>query len=42
VRKQELDQSREEALCRYRIIVPLLEEGLSESEKRSIRRLIQS
>ena len=42
MRKQELDQLREEALRRYRIIVPLLEEGLSESEKRSIRRLIRS
>jgi putative transposase len=42
VRKQELDQLREEALRRYRIIIPLLEEGLAESEKRDIRRLIQS
>ena len=38
--KQELDRLREEALRRYRIIVPLLEEGLSESEKGAIRRLI--
>ena len=36
-----LDRSREEGLRRYRIIVPLLEEGLAESEKRSIRRLIR-
>lgn len=42
MKKQELDQSREEGLRRYRIIIPLLEEGLSESEKRGIRRLIQS
>ena len=38
--KQELDPLREEALRRYRIIVPLLEEGLVESEKRPIRRMI--
>lgn len=38
--KQELDHLREEALRRYRIIVPLLEEGLAESEKRPIRRMI--
>jgi len=37
VRKQELDQLREEALRRYRIIAPLLDESLSESEKRDIR-----
>jgi len=42
VKKQELGQSREEGLRRYRIIVPLLEEGLSESEKGGIRRLIWS
>jgi len=42
VRKQELDQLREEGLRRYRIIAPLLEEGLAESEKRSIRQLILS
>jgi len=41
VKKEELDERREEALRRYRIIVPLLEEGLAESEKRSIRRLIR-
>jgi transposase InsO family protein len=40
VRKQELDQLREEGLRRYGIIVPLLEEGLTEGEKRHIRRLI--
>ena len=42
MRKQELDQLREEGLRRYRIIAPLLEEGLAESEKRSICRLIRS
>jgi putative transposase len=41
VKKQELDQSREEGLRRYRIIIPLLEEGLSQSERRAIRRLIR-
>jgi len=41
VKKEELDEGREEALRRYRIIVPLLEEGLAESEKCSIRRLIR-
>jgi putative transposase len=41
VRKQEIDQSREEGLRRYRIIIPLLEEGLSESERRAIRQLIR-
>jgi transposase InsO family protein len=40
--KGELDQGREEALRRYRIIVPLLEEGLAECEKRQMRRLIRS
>jgi putative transposase len=40
--EQELDRLREEGLRRYRIIAPLLEEGLSESEKADIRRLIQS
>lgn len=40
MRKQELDREREEALRRYRIIVPLLEEGLAESEKHNMRRLI--
>jgi putative transposase len=39
--KQELDPRREEALSRYRIIAPLLEEGLAESEKRNIRWLIR-
>ena len=42
MRKPELDRLREEGLRRYRIIAPLLEEGLAESEKRSIRRLIRS
>jgi len=42
MRKQELDRLREEALRRYRVIAPLLDEGLSESEKRHIRRLIRS
>lgn len=42
MRKQELDQFREEGLRRYRIIIPLLDEGLSESEKRDIQRLIRS
>ena len=42
VRKQELDQLREEGLRRYGIIAPLLEEGLTEGEKRHIRRLICS
>ncbi len=41
MRKQELDQLREEGLRRYRIIAPLLEEGLAECEKRQIRRLIR-
>jgi len=41
VRKQELDRLREEGLRRYRIIAPLLEEGLTECEKRTIRRLIR-
>jgi transposase InsO family protein len=39
---KELDRLREEGLRRYRIIAPLLEEGLAESEKQGIRRLIQS
>jgi putative transposase len=38
--KEELDRKREEGLRRYRIIIPLLEEGLAECEKRDIRRLI--
>ena len=37
MKKQELDQKREEALRRYRIIAPLVEENLAESEKRNIR-----
>jgi len=41
VSKEELDQGREEGLRRYRIIAPLVEEGLAESEKRNIRRLIR-
>jgi transposase InsO family protein len=41
VRKEKLDPEREEGLRRYRIIAPLLEEGLVESEKRNIRRLIR-
>ncbi|MDP2729352.1 MAG: helix-turn-helix domain-containing protein, partial [Dehalococcoidales bacterium] len=40
MRKPELDRLREEALRRYRVIVPLLDEGLTESERRSIRWLI--
>ena len=39
--KEELDRQREEGLRRYQIIVPLLEEGLEECEKRQIRRLIR-
>ena len=42
MRKEQLDEAREEGLRRYRIIAPLLEEGLAESEKRNIRRLIRS
>ena len=42
MRKEELDQRREEGLRRYRIIAPMLEEGLAESEKRALRRLIRS
>jgi putative transposase len=38
--RTELDQGREEGLRRYQIIVPLLEEGLVECEKRQVRRLI--
>jgi len=41
LKKQELDQRREEALRRYRIIAPLVEENLAESEKRNIRWLIR-
>jgi putative transposase len=40
MKREELDQGREEGLRRYRIIVPLLEEGLAECEKRQIRRLV--
>ncbi len=40
MRKEELDRGREEGLSRYRMIVPLLEEGLAECEKRQMRRLI--
>jgi putative transposase len=40
MKKAELDQVREEGLRRYQIIVPLLEEGLVECEKRQVRRLI--
>ncbi len=42
MKKEELDSEREEALRRYRIIVPLLEEGLAECEKRQVRRLVCS
>ncbi|MDO8635881.1 MAG: helix-turn-helix domain-containing protein, partial [Dehalococcoidia bacterium] len=42
MRNEELDPGREEALRRYRIIAPLLEEGLAECEKRHIRGLIRS
>jgi len=38
--REELDQGREEGLRRYRIIATLLEEGLAESEKRPVRRLV--
>ncbi|MBI2853737.1 MAG: DDE-type integrase/transposase/recombinase [Chloroflexi bacterium] len=41
MRKEQLDQAREEGLRRYRIIAPLLEEGLTESEQRAVRRLIR-
>jgi transposase InsO family protein len=41
MRKEELDQKREEGLRRYRIIAPLLEEDLARSEKLQIRRLIR-
>ena len=40
MKNEELDPGREEGLRRYRIIAPLLEEGLVECEKRQIRRLI--
>jgi putative transposase len=42
VRKEKLDPGREEALRRYRMIAPLLEEGLAECEKGNIRRLVCS
>jgi putative transposase len=42
MKKEELDQGREEGLRRYRIIVPLLDKSLAECEKRPIRRLICS
>jgi len=38
--REELDRGREEGLRRYRIIAPLLEEGMAECEKRPIRRLV--
>ena len=38
--KEELDREREQGLRRYRIIAPLLEEGLAECEKRPIRRMV--
>jgi len=41
MRKEELDQKREEGLRRYRIIAPLLEEGLARCERLQIRRLIR-
>jgi len=41
MRKEELDQRREEGLRRYRIIAPLMEEGLAQCEKRHVRRLIR-
>ena len=40
MRPQELNRGREEGLRRYRIIAPLLEEGMAECEKRPIRRLV--
>jgi putative transposase len=40
MKAQELDHLREEGLRRYRIIAPLLDESLAESEKRSIRWLV--
>jgi putative transposase len=42
MKAQELDRLREEGLRRYRIIAPLLEEGLAESERRNIRWLVCS
>jgi putative transposase len=40
MQKTDLEGPREEGLRRYRIISPLLEEGLAECEKRDLRRLI--
>jgi putative transposase len=40
MQKADLEGPREEGLRRYRIISPLLEEGLAECEKRDLRRLI--
>jgi len=42
MKKQELDERREEALRRYRIIAPLLDEGSSEWEKKNARWLIRT
>ena len=42
MRKEELDQKREEGLRRYQIIAPLLEEDLTRCEKLRVRRLIRS
>lgn len=41
MKDKELDERREEALRRYRIIAPLLDEGLSECEKRNARWLVR-
>jgi transposase InsO family protein len=40
MKSRELDRFREEGLRRYRIIVPLLDDSLAESEKSAVRRLI--
>lgn len=42
MKNQELDERREEALRRYRIIAPLLDEGTSEWEKKNVRWLIRT
>ena len=42
MRREALDEAREEGLRRYRIIITLLQDGLSENEKRTIRRLVQT
>jgi transposase InsO family protein len=42
MRNQELDERRDEALRRYRIIAPLLDEGASEWERKNARWLILS